>query len=57
MKLIDTNLVIYTAQPNYRWLLPQITTTIIAATALVHNLELHTHNIEDFKGIYRFGSF
>lgn len=26
MKLIDTNLIIYTAQPNYRWLLPQITT-------------------------------
>lgn len=111
MKLIDTNLIIYTAQPNYRWLLPQIATSdchystvtkievlgfkgiqqpemiffrtyffslisldltdaiiekaveirqykkiklgdsIIAATALVYNLELHTHNIEDFRGI------
>lgn len=25
MKLIDTNLIIYAAQPNFRWLLPLIT--------------------------------
>ncbi len=111
MKLIDTNLIIYAAQPNYKWLLPLITTAdchfttvtkievlgfkdiqsreetffrtyfsalipmdltdeiiekaieikqnkkiklgdaIIAATALIHNLELHTRNIVDFKSI------
>ena len=111
MKLIDTNLIIYAAQPPYRWLLPLITTadchfatvskievlgfkgilppeetffrtyfsalipldltdeiveraidirknkkiklgdSVIAATALVHNLELHTRNIDDFKSL------
>ncbi len=111
MKLIDTNLIIYAAQPDFRWLLPLITTddchfatvskievlgfqgilqpeetffrtyfdvilslhlteaviekaidirqdkkiklgdAIIAATALVHNLELLTHNISDFRDI------
>ena len=111
MKLIDSNLIIYAAQPNFRWLLPIITTTkcyfstitkievlgfkgilppeelffqtyfdsiisinltdaiieqaiqirqnkkvklgdsIIAATAIVHNLELHTHNTDDFINI------
>jgi toxin FitB len=117
MRLIDTNLIIYAAQPNYRWLLPLITTTdshfttiskievlgfkgiqqrekvffelyfsglislgltdeivektieirgnkkmklgdsIIAATALIHNLELHTHNIDDFKSIRELALF
>ena len=111
MKLIDTNLIIYAAQPNFRWLLPLITTAdchfatvtkievlgfkgieaqeaalfqkyfsaliplhltdaiieetitirqnkkvklgdaIIAATALIHNLEVYTHNTADFISI------
>jgi toxin FitB len=111
MKLIDTNLIIYAAQPDFRWLLPLITTpechfatvtkievlgfkeilppeeqffrtyfsalsaldltdeviekaigirqskkiklgdAIIAATALVHDLELLTHNTDDFRTI------
>ena len=111
MKLIDTNLIIYAAQPNFRWLLPSITTaechfatvtkievlgfkdilqpeeiffqtyfsaiicidltdsiiekaieirqnkkiklgdSIIAATAIIHNLELNTHNTDDFRNI------
>jgi toxin FitB len=111
MRLIDTNLIIYAAQPSFAYLLPHIATTdshfatvtkievigfkglllpeetffrryftgikslpltndivekaidirqtkkvklgdaIIAATALVHNLELYTHNVADFKSI------
>ena len=111
MKLIDTNLIIYAAQPTYRWLLPHITTAdchfssvtkievlgfrgielreedffqkyfamlksihltddiieqtikirqnkkiklgdaIIAATAVVHNLSIYTHNTADFISI------
>ena len=117
MKLIDTNLIIYAAQPNYRWLLPLITTpdcyfstvtkievlgfrgieareeaffqkyfstikylhltdeiieqtikirqtkkmklgdSIIAATALIHNLTVYTHNTADFIPIKELAIF
>ena len=111
MRLIDTNLIIYSAQPNFHWLLPTIKTndsavaiitrievlgfsniqpreeaffvryfsniqqyslnediilkaielrqrkkiklgdSIIAATALIYNAELYTHNVADFNWI------
>ena len=51
MKLIDTNLIIYTAQPNYRWLLPQITTPD-CHFATVTKIE-----VLGFKGIILRGSF
>jgi len=39
MRLIDSNLIIYFAKPDF------------AATALVHDLDLYTHNVSDFAGI------
>jgi toxin FitB len=111
MRLIDTNLIIYSAQPHFHWLLPTIKTndsviatitrievlgfkgiqpreeeffkryfssvlqlslseniiskaielrqkkkiklgdSIIAATAIIHEAELYTHNVTDFNWI------
>ena len=40
--LLDSNIIIYAAKPEY---------ALIAATALVYDLELVTRNTKDFKWI------
>ena len=43
MKILDSNIVIYSYQPAFD--------SIVAATALLHGAELQTRNVADFQKI------
>jgi predicted nucleic acid-binding protein len=58
MKLLDSNIIVYSAYPEYSYLRSLVDNenlklgdALIAATALIYDLELNTRNLKDFESI------